>query len=117
MGGRQGDARARSAQELGIENIEGRSGRLAGELARRLAAVPVAEPITPFDPATSAGLAQPDLGKWPWNEHRIIVAASPEDRKLRISLGHYVQKEEVVRLASLLASLSTVPQAERPTWQ
>lgn len=103
------------ARNVGIDNIEARSRKLATELKQRLTDLPGVEMLTPLDPEASAGLvafrtaglAHPNPGQWLWDEHRILVAHDAEKGWMRLSAAYFLLEEEVDLFVECLSSIAS----------
>jgi selenocysteine lyase/cysteine desulfurase len=100
---------------IGPENIYGRSHDLASQLKRRLIDIPGISIKTPMAKTDStgivafstAGLNHPEPGNWLWNEHRILTAHNPETQSMRIAAAFYLLEDEIDLLADKLSELAS----------
>ena len=103
------------AEQLGIKNIEAKIRNLSAYLKQRLSDIPGIEILSPLESEYStglvaistAGLKEEEPGTLLWNQHRILVAHNPQQKWMRLAVGHFLVGEELERLVDSLSLLGS----------
>src|SRR6185295_4397064 len=102
-------------RELGLDRIEASVAERAGDLKRRLAAIPGCRVLSPLDPARATGIVTFELAGRPgaelvpllWQRGQVVCRHAMAGRAVRLSVAYFTSPDEIAAVADLVAEIAS----------